>query len=691
MKKLTKSRAIFTAMALTASALFGAIGLAACGEGDPEWDEPATEGLIYNTLSQNGERWCDVSFPETLSGRVVVPANYWGIPVRHVQPLTNYKEITEVVLPTSLERIPESMFYGCDSLQKITVPFLGVVDDEELERNTENYAYSLSWLFAKAFDYGNRQETKIAFPEPLKTIIVTNDGYVGSTALLNLEQSHVDTVYFDSPQSGNANVSFDLCEDVYLNCDTVTDLTFPAVLFEYDCSFSGQTVPYNSLRYVDNVISYGEENGFLYAKTAERITLLDYRGEGARITLDGQMLGKPVQLMPHLFCHNQTITELDLSQIDDPLTDYCYFNCCPNLQRLTLPQTTQFTVYQTPFAGLKNLQELHLNNCNGLTLEKFEDFTKLSTLTLSPEITEYTVKDGNLICGGELWATTNGNIPANVVSIQRCALVNREITRIHIPDTVQQTACNFNLLQNLTEVSSGTRNWSGSFTHLTNATFTMVTEFTTEGDFTYYLDGDYAFITAFAGDPTLEREITVPQTLGGKTVVSVGSALAENAMTALSLPDTLLRIGSLKNCANLKELYIPDGVRFLNGQMLHGCSSLQSLSLPHGNITLNPTVGYLFGKTAFAGASAVQCLIVEQWEETYTCYVPDSLKSVTLRGGRIDKILLSGLRLDSVHFGADVSYIHLNFDGAMQKKPSITVDANNAFYCVNANGSLQKK
>lgn len=690
MKRLTKIRTVFAA-ALTASVFCGMLGLAACGEGDPEWDEPATGGLIYKTYSQDGETWCDVSFPEALSGKITVPSSYWGIPVRHVQPLTNYREITEVVLPASLERIPESMFYGCDSLQKITVPFLGVVDDEELEENADGYAYSLSWLFTKEIDYGNRQETKTVFPESLKTVIVTGDSYVGSTALLNLEQSHIDTVYFDTPKSGTAKVSFNLCEDVYLYCDSVTDLTYPAVLFEYDCEFSGQAVPYNSLRYVDNVVNYGEENAFLYAETAEQVVLLDYRGEGARITPDGQMHGKPVRLMPHLFCHNETVTAIDLSQIDDPLTEYCYFNCCTNMQQLTLPQTTQFTVIQAPFTGLANLQELHLNECNGLTFDMFESFTRLNTITLSPDVTEYTVQAGNLICDGDLWATVNGNIPANVVSIQRCALVNREIARIHIPDTVQRTACNFNLLQNITEVSSGTRNWSGSFSHLTDVTFTTVTEFVTEGDFTYYADGEYAFITAFAGDPTLEREIAIPQTLGGKTVVSIGNALVNNAMTALTLPDTLLQLGSLKGCSNLKELFIPDGVRILNGQMLQGCSSLQSLSLPHGNITLNSTVGYLFGKTEFAGASAVQCLIVEQWEDTYTCYVPDSLKSVTFRGGRIDKILLSGLRLDSVHFGADVSYIHLNFDGAMQKKPSITVDANNAFYCVNANGNLQGK
>ena len=58
----------------------------------------------------------------SFKGKLVIPEMIDGLPVTDVGGVRNQEGITEVVLPSTVTRLSNSAFYGCDSLKKINLP-----------------------------------------------------------------------------------------------------------------------------------------------------------------------------------------------------------------------------------------------------------------------------------------------------------------------------------------------------------------------------------------------------------------------------------------------------------------------------------------------------------------------------------------------------------------------------------------
>ena len=106
--------------------------------------------------------------------------------------------------------------------------------------------------------------------------------------------------------------------------------------------------------------------------------------------------------------------------------------------------------------------------------------------------------------------------------------------------------------------------------------------------YTYTTSGSTATIT---GTSTCTGAITVPSTLGGKTVVAIDSYAfgPESAVTSITLPDTVSTINtySFNQMPVLTYLNLGNGVHTLGGYNVYGCPQLTTLILGSGFRTLD--------------------------------------------------------------------------------------------------------
>ncbi|MGN0593548.1 MAG: leucine-rich repeat protein [Hominimerdicola sp.] len=143
-----------------------------------------------------------------------------------------------------------------------------------------------------------------------------------------------------------------------------------------------------------------------------------------------------------------------------------------------------------------------------------------------------------------------------------------------------------------------------------NAAITASAE-QTEGDFSYtILNNGTAEISEYTGSDT---EVTVPSTIGGKTVTSIGKSAFQNKknITSVTLPSSITSIGeqaflyctvlesinipssvtsigakAFSHCTLLKSVTIPSKVTVINNDVFNWCEGLESVTLPSGITTI---------------------------------------------------------------------------------------------------------
>ena len=106
----------------------------------------------------------------------------------------------------------------------------------------------------------------------------------------------------------------------------------------------------------------------------------------------------------------------------------------------------------------------------------------------------------------------------------------------------------------------------------------MATPASASEDFLYTADADGATLTGYVGNAA---DVTVPDTLGGKTVVAVGvNAFEENAaIVTVTLPDSVKLIdeAAFMNCSSLKTIHV-GAVKTVAYSAFHGCTALAAVT-----------------------------------------------------------------------------------------------------------------
>ena len=97
-------------------------------------------------------------------------------------------------------------------------------------------------------------------------------------------------------------------------------------------------------------------------------------------------------------------------------------------------------------------------------------------------------------------------------------------------------------------------------------------------------DKDTKTITGFDGDPT---QVTIPSTIGGVAVESIGRRAFESCITLTSV--TI----AFKDCTELPSVTIPNSVTSIGTSAFEGCSKLTSVKIPNSVMKI--------GASAFQG------------------------------------------------------------------------------------------
>ena len=105
--------------------------------------------------------------------RVVIPYACDGkaVTVVHQKAFRNQATLTEIVVPDSVTVIGNAAFQGCDSLEKLTLPFIGYSATEAIDVH-----------FGYVFGAPNGPEQSPYIPKSLKTVVITGGNTISTSA-----------------------------------------------------------------------------------------------------------------------------------------------------------------------------------------------------------------------------------------------------------------------------------------------------------------------------------------------------------------------------------------------------------------------------------------------------------------------------------------------------------------------------
>ena len=184
------------------------------------------------------------------------------------------------------------------------------------------------------------------------------------------------------------------------------------------------------------------------------------------------------------------------------------------------------------------------------------------------------------------------------------------------------------------------------------------TEYVTGYTWTFSINGDMAEISAISPNPV--GVVTIPSTLGGKPVMSIGGWAFNgcNGMTNVTIPEGVTSIGkaAFQGCYGLTNMMIPDSVTSIGESAFNGCRDLlfDTMMIPgvrlvdywvvgntgtlSGALDLSGVRGV--GDAAFSGCSSLTSVLIPEGvrrispQAFYGCNgltsvtIPDSVTSI---------------------------------------------------------------
>ncbi len=231
-------------------------------------------------------------------------------------------------------------------------------------------------------------------------------------------------------------------------------------------------------------------------------------------------------------------------------------------------------------------------------------------------------------------------------------------------------------------------------------------EWSTEGDFRYFINGNNAIVTDYMGEET--GTLVVPDTLGGKPVTEIGHlGLVNCPAEYIELPDTIEKIGAyaFERCRNLKELeYNTENEVYFGVKAFKDCWALEVVTFNENIKNLPDRIFYNCGNLSSVIAPGVEeigdeaflyCTVLENVQfsdELHTIGknsfdLCEKLKTIGVSGEKITTLgegAFAGTIIDSFVFSDELTEIP---EGCFEETSltsiiipeSVTVIGTNAF------------
>lgn len=218
-----------------------------------------------------------------------------------------------------------------------------------------------------------------------------------------------------------------------------------------------------------------------------------------------------------------------------------------------------------------------------------------------------------------------------------------------------------------------------SFASSSYALFYTIPETNVTLEYTISQTTDDITITNCNDDAT--GDITIPETIDGKTITVIGANAFEDLdlLTKITLPATLISIedSAFRDCDSLRTVIMPNGLTTIGTHTFEGCIALESITLPD-SITILP-------ESLFEDCSSLNMVSLGQYV-TYigvNCFRATGIVSMNLpsQTTQIDEYAFSSCeQLEAIHIGANVIDIATTAFRLCTSLATITVDSENTSY-----------
>ncbi len=407
--------------------------------------------------------------------------------------------------------------------------------------------------------------------------------------------------------------------------------------------------------------------------------------------------GESKSLTGNMFFECPNLTKITIANGIEEINPYAIAHC-PNVEEIIFPSTLK-TIHTYALSDLSKMQNIVLPNGVETIYDYAFECQNLKSINIPSSVQIFT----NAIVSGVVLESISISPNSNLTAID--FVVDDDILDLTMLTNLQSV--NLGMAPNAHTVTLPESVISISFggaKKLENLNFSATSQFIIEDGFVYSLDktellyifnktvlptnfvvpecvtilGDGALIaedityTTFTSHSNV-KEIRCDIGKPALTSVSLNAGLevfggcSNSAITELTIPSSVKSIlGKISNCTQLKTLTFEEGsqVTSMTKGLLHGCSSLQSLTLPFlGDRLDNPTqtaLCYTFLAEDDSDNPETYFNIFD-----FTHRVPNSLKTVRVLGGtRLMKLAFAGISgLKNIYlpsemtlYGADFSY-----------------------------------
>ena len=523
----------------------------------------------------------------------------------------NCSSLTTMVVPSSVTSIGSGAFSGCSKLESITLPFIG--------SSATATSSSSSTLFGCIFGtssytggtstrqyYNGSSYSTYYIPTSLKSVTITG-GNILYGAFYGC--SNLTSVVIGDSVTSIGNYAF-------YNCTSLTSVTIGDSVTSignyafYNCTSLASVTIGDSVTSIGNYAFYNCTS-LASVELPEKLTTIGSYAFGYCSALTSIVVP-------------DSVTSIGTSA----------FTGCSKIESMTLPfvggsatatSASSSTVFGYIFGTSSYTGGTSTYQYYGTSYQYYYIPTSLKSVTITggnilygafyncSNLTSVTIGDSVTSIGNHAFDNCTSlasiTILDSVTSIGNYAFEGcSSLTSIEIPDSVTSIGSNaFYGCSSLTSI-----NIPNSVTSIDN----------------------YAFYNCSA-----LTGVAVPD-----SVTSIGERAFYNclSLTSVELPKKLTTIGSYAfgYCSSLTSIVVPDSVTSIGSGAFAGCSKLESMTLPFvgGSATATSAssstlFGYIFGSSSYTGGTSTQQYYSGGSYQYY--YIPTSLKSVTITGGKI--------------------------------------------------------
>ena len=619
------------------------------------YKENSSSGLDFK-LSESSDYYIVSGIGKCLDTVIRIPSTYNDMPVTHIEEYAfkNCGTITEVIVPKTIVSIGKGAFYGCDSVQKMTLPFIGNTRDASSYCGPFGYIFDYHATSSDEYDgdgeyQGNWSGKNYYYyiPSSIKEIVVTDDETISDYAFYNC--GAVNSVTFDDATKVIGNKAFTYCTylrnltlprsltaiggSVFYHCINLYSIYLPSTVSQigyggffycpnltiycadgintekWDPNWNATSNTSSACEVIWGIQDSGVTDNFSWICTAsDEIIILSYLENDTDVVIPNTINNFPVvKIADAAFFNNESIVSLQIPNNVKEIGSLA-FKGCTNLNRLTIG------------AGLASLGDNIFQNCYSLT-----------DIKVSTDNSTYCDIDNNLcskdertlICyfGGS--SATTYTTPETIVEIcDNAFCTNPNLNTIVLSDSVnaitENTFKNIISLKHVTLGNGITTIPDRAFSSTSIETIILGNNVTTIGKY------------AFSQCSKL-TEITLPDSV---TTIEDYAFQYCNSLETVTIGKRLETIGaeSFNNCIKLKELYLPDTLTTINSRAFQSCTSLIGINIGNnvkyiGHYAFSSCVSltiYCKRASAYGGWSSywnsTSIPVVWNWDDTSVVY-----------------------------------------------------------------------